>query len=253
MSTRSTYYKGAQSSLMGPHFNNPTGSPYLPGSEHTDLLEVHSDYGRGIHFTSRTRVAARWAPVVLQVKVLGETFLIPEKVAPRYRPDIPASLAMGRYNKYRTDRLEVLGIVGIAAYGQTSHHARDMHLYGGVPDEVFRLHQWSVGSFVAAQEILRELNQTLARYGRKPMRFTGKKLETLRSDNFCLWELETTTEPELERITVTLDANLFVDLRPADWQDQVGRTVERALGSLSYVQTTGDATAWPPNRRPIGT
>ena len=165
---RSRYYKGAQATLQGPHFNNPTGGAYLPGSEHSSPLEVSSPYGKGIHFTSHPRVASRWAPVVLEVEVLGETFLIPEQVAPRYRNDIPDSLAMGKYNKYRTDRLRVLRIIGVATYSWMGRS----------------------GSLAEASRVTRDLNLTLRRAGLLEVERTGRSLQRLRDDGFVLWGID---------------------------------------------------------------
>jgi hypothetical protein len=194
--TRTTYYKGLQTSLQGPHFNNPDGALFLPGTEHRSRLHVASSFGEGIHFTSNKRVASRWAPIVAQVKVLGSTFLIPEKVAPRYRSDIPHSLAMGKYNKYRTDHLQVQGFVGIAAYDVPSA-ARGGHL----PDEVIQRYPWSGGSYLAAERLLGQLNITLrTKDAGMVYRLTGKRLEALRSDSFCLWEVERVEVPVGPRI-----------------------------------------------------
>ena len=186
---RKRYYKGLEPSLQGPHFNNPDGALYLPGTEHRSKLHVTSAFGKGIHYTSRNRVASRWAPVVAEVEVLGAQFLIPEKVAPRYRKDIPASLAMGRYNKYRTDHLRVVRIVGIAAYGPL----------GGPTSP--RDH-----SLLAAGRLLRELNSTLRDNDRPELRLTGVALERLRADNFQLWEVEEVPEPAWDVVTWTVSA-----------------------------------------------
>jgi len=170
--TRRKHYKGLEVTLQGPHFNNPDGQPYLPGSEHRSALHVASAYGEGIHFTSHRRVAARWAPVVAEVTVLGATFLIPEKVAPRYRKDIPAWLAMGKYNKYRTDHLRVERIVGVATYGPMRQ-----------------------GSYNGAVERVVDLNQTLKRHDLPRVQLTGEVLERLRDDGFNLWEVEAVPQP----------------------------------------------------------
>jgi hypothetical protein len=163
---RTRYYKGAQPNLQGPHFNQP-GQLYLPGSEHTAELHTASDYGSGIHYTSRNRVAGRWAEVILEVEVLGEQFKISEQVRPRFRHDIPGDLAMGKYNKYRTDRLRVLGIVGIAAYSWDGRR----------------------GSEQAAHRIEALLDQTLTRNGLLPTVWTGQVLERLRDDGFLIWQV----------------------------------------------------------------
>jgi hypothetical protein len=170
--------------------------------------------------------------VVLEVEVLGEQFKIPEQVAPRYRKDIPADLAMGKYNKYRSDKVRVKGIVGIATFS-----------WLGTP-----------ASLREAEVVLHKLNQTLVQHGKRPMRLTGIRLERLRDDGFNLWELEEKDDVDLlQRIHVELDANIFTDLAPSNWRDQVERTIMRAVGSLSYVQSVGSGHAEPAKREPLGT
>jgi len=247
MTTRTNWYKAAQPNLQGPHFNQP-GQLYLPNTVHEAPLEIHSAFGQGIHYVAHRRVASRWAQIVLQIEVLGEQFKIPEQVSPRYRSDIPRSLAMGKYNKYRSDRVRVKGIVGIAAYGRA-----DLTREHEVPDEVVQRYPWSVGSYIAAKGILAELNHSLAARGHRPMRLTGNRLEALRSDSFCLWELESTTEPERERFNISVDVNVFRDLAPDDVRKELERAAERGLGTLSFVQGVGVAKATFVNQPPFGT
>jgi len=178
---RRRYYKGLQTSLQGPHFNNPDGALYLPGTEHHSELVVADAFGAGIHFTAHQRVAARWAPVVAEVTVLGSTFLIPEKVAPRFRGDVPRNLTMGRYNKYRTDHVRIERIVGLAAYEDWNGQGR-------------------------ADGMLEQLNATLTARGRRPMRFTGKVLERLRSNSFLLRELEEPPEGRRWKVELAVEA-----------------------------------------------
>lgn len=224
---RTRYYKAATLELNGPHFNQP-GQLYLPGTIHEAPLTITSSYGSGIHFTSHQRVAARWGSVVLEVKVLGSTFTIPERVAPHFRQDVPNSMVMGRYNKYRTDKLEVVRVIGLATYGAGYQ-----------------------GSFAEAQRSLGKLNRTLAAHGKRPMALTGTSLETLRSDSFHLWEL-VERDVTLQRYTITVDVNVFADIAPADLKAGLERAAEDGVGKLSYVQTVGVAQARPAIREPIG-
>lgn len=225
---RQRFYKAATLELRGPHFNQP-GQLYLPGTEHTATLETGSSYGSGIHYTSHRRVAARWGEVVLEVRVLGDQFLIPERVTPRFRQDIPHSLAMGSYNKYRTDRLVVERIVGLATYSARG---------------------WN-GSLEAAQRDLGSLNRVLAAHGRAPMRLTGTSLEQLRSGGFQLWELQE-RDVALERYTVSVDVNVFADVAPSEFRAALERAVEGGVGKLPFVQGVGTAQAEPAHREPIG-
>lgn len=230
--TRTRYYKAATTALTGPHYG---GLTYKPGSEHelgiNDPFDSDPDgwCTAGLYVTSHRRVAARWGPVVLQVDVPKDAPLV--KTTQRHRPTgVPSGINSGTYAKYRTTKLSVQGIVGIVGFSWTdTQQAR-----------------------YDAERKLGDLNQTLIRNGKPTMRLTGTVLERLRSDGYCLFELETIPEEDLvERITVTVDANLFRDLRPGDWRNQVERTVERAIESLSYTQTAGNAHAQPAGREPI--
>jgi hypothetical protein len=232
--TRTKFFKAATTGLTGPHYG---GLVYVPGSEHA--LGINDPFDSdpqgwctaGLYVTSHRRVAARWGPVVLQVAVPHEAPLV--KTTQRHKPPgVPSGVDSGSYAKYRTTKLAVSGIVGVVGFSWSSTER----------------------SRYDAERKLGDLNDTLRKLGRPPVRLhEGPPLERLRHDGYCLWGVETVPERDLlQRFTVTLDANLFRDLAPKDWQDQVQRTVERAVGSLSYVQTVGNANSWTDVREPLG-
>ena len=166
--THSKYYKAATTDLVGPLAHHTSPGLYLPGTEHVpDWLDMDASKSctHGLYVTSRRRVAARWGCVVLEVQVLGNLVKTLERVKPSAQPH---GVAAGKYNKYRTDRLHVVRIVGVTGYK-----------HGG--GEV------GAGNDYARNVI--KLNKTLQGAGMMPVTPTFVSLEVLRSEDFQLFEV----------------------------------------------------------------
>jgi hypothetical protein len=170
-SGRTVYYKAARTDLLGPHYSAGIGR-YLPGGIYTpDWLDPDDRVSctHGLYYTSHIRVAARWGPVILRVRVLGEKVKVQRPVKPTQ--GIPDK--SGRYYKYRTDRMLVEDIVALSVH--TSANGDGAQAY-------------------RAGLLLGHLNGGLEGTGNH-YRLTGKVLEHLRtqpgdSEQHRVWELE---------------------------------------------------------------
>lgn len=180
MAERRKFFKAATAQLTGPHYG---GLTYLPGSHHALGLNDPFDSDpngwctAGLYVTSHQRVAARWGPVVLEVlKDQGAPLV---KTTQRHKPTgVPAGVDSGSYAKYRTTGFQVIRIVGIAAYGLDQH-----------------------GSWLQAKRLQRELNVTLAQYGKLAVEmYEGEPLEELRDSRYNLWGVH---DPNAAAGTVT--------------------------------------------------
>ena len=196
---RTKFYKAAQLDLNGPH-RRSQGGLYVPGSTHEpDWLDPDEAKSctHGLYYTSHRRVAARWGPVVLEVQVLGTQIKTNDKVRPSAQP---YGVEAGKYQKYRTDLLRVVKIIGVTGYSPTGQ----------------------IGSRADAVENIWRLNETLASAGLAPVQIVpGPALEVLRSENFQLWPVAdpnavtVTTQPsplarhrvEGRRLVITFDQN----------------------------------------------
>ena len=223
---RTKYFKGAMPTLSGPHHGTHSGNPYLPGSVHRVPLE-HLDADPmnscafGLYFTSHRRVAGRWAPVVLEVEVPRTATKI--RTNDRHIPThVPSGVDTGSYNKYRTDQMIIRRVVGVAAFGY-AHQAQDRP---DIPGEVRDAYPRSIGSFVAAGNTVAELNQTLAEYGQPTVQLTGNRLERLRDDAFCIWEITELAQAEVSRWSVSVELTLTGQHLPGEVEAMVEKMVD---------------------------
>jgi hypothetical protein len=177
---RQKYYKAAGLTLDGPLRRGM--NLYLPGTTHRpDWFDPDAAKSctHGLYYTAHRRVAARWGPVVMEVKVLGTQLKTDEKVRPTAQPH---GIAANKYQKYRTDLMEVVRIVGVTGY---SERARSYRNYRDP-----RLLTDAERSQLDAEANLEALNRTLREYSLPELKLTGESLERLRDDGFQLWEVE---------------------------------------------------------------
>ena len=222
MSNRTRYYRAATTSLVGPHFGRKMAEPYLPGTTHEVPL-VNEDTtvscGVGLYYTSHRRVAARWASVVMSVRVLGKQVRSDAQVRPA---GVPAGVDASVYRKYRTDRMEILDVVGVVGYAP----------WGGTPE-----------SQVAAEGVLDELNRTLkGRESGLQYRLTGVSLERLRQDSYQLWEVAKVEKPKHHRYRIEIAVE--GPLSGKQYQQMVWDTLPKELyeqgvgGGITAVEVT---------------
>lgn len=163
---RTKYYKAAELGLRGPHRSTLL---YLPGRTYEpDWLDTDPSVGcsHGLYYASHPRVAARWGPVVLEVQVLGQHIKTTTKVEPTHTPQW---VDQDTYYKYRTDRMRVERVVGIAVYGTPSEQAAKLQRSIELVNDVLRAH--GVATITDAQRVL----------------------QTLRTPAFQLWAVEHTS------------------------------------------------------------
>lgn len=177
MAERTRYYKAADVTLAAPYYAG-RGDLYLPGTEHTpDRFDPDAAKSctNGLYYISHRRVAARWGPVVLEVQVLGSQLKTNDRVKPGNQP---GAVDATRYNKYRTDRMRILRIVGVTGY--SGHLIRAYSRGSLIQDKTER-------SRNQALENVEQLNIALLRAGYRPVTFLDQSLERLRDDGFRLW------------------------------------------------------------------
>lgn len=229
---RTTYYKAAAANLAAP-YRQGYGQLYLPGTEHVpDWFDPDAAKSctHGLYYCSHRRVAARWGPVVLQVQILGEHLKTNDKVKPGAQPD---AVKAQTYQKYRTDKMRILGVVGVTGYaGHLSRAWSRGSLSSSSPVEQSRNQ---------ALENVGTLNMALRRAGLREVFFTGQVLERLRDDSFNLWAVD---DPNMRQpVTVRrapprpAQIGFKAEVTTAKSVEDVRKAVEDALAGIgSHVR-----------------